>query len=121
MARGIAATGDLPPGVGLERDLLLDAERGGIADNLALILDDELALGPGRNLALHHSGGVGTHFGIDLADKGDDPGHVIKRRIADSDGDTGCLRRHGDSLSKVLISLSTKGLQVQGEGYSPGA
>jgi hypothetical protein len=83
--RGIAAAGDLGPGVRRHRRLLVDAETGGVADDLIGVFDHELAVGEGGDLAAQHARRIGRHVLVDLGHKGGDGVHIRQSGVADGE------------------------------------
>jgi hypothetical protein len=66
MPRPEAVTGDLFPAVGAQRQALIRDERRAVADDLALILSDELPIRKIDHLPTNHRGGVTVAAAVDL-------------------------------------------------------
>ena len=83
VAGGEAAAGDRIPAVVGKGELLGNDEGGGIADDLAVIGDDELSFRKGVDLAADLAGGIGQLTGIDPPRQIDDRRDVGVLRGAD--------------------------------------
>ena len=83
MAGGVATARNIGPIMRSEGEPFLDAEAGGVADNLLVIFDDKLPFRKGGQLAAQHAGRVASHLRVGPVYQTVDGVNIIQRRQAD--------------------------------------